>query len=281
LSTDIRLALALAIGVGLSGCGSGSRNGSDGVASLPDGGVLLPDSAASVPDSVASLPDGAAAGAEAAVPAPPDVGIASEAGAPADRLNGAVEAGREAAVASADASVDLVAMPPDGPSAKDSLQVTPDVAAAEVVVRMDAAEAQSRPDTDGLDVAKPADVMAVEAARPAGDLAPAKLVELSPQQLYALLANKDFLLVDVHYPNAGSIPGTDARIAFDDIPALVAFIGPNLDTKVVLTCFSGGMSKTAGDALVARGYRNVSELTGGTNAWTRAGYTLVRLDAGL
>lgn len=273
MSTDIRLALALAIGVGLAGCGSGSRDGSDGVGSLPDGGVLLPD-------GMAALPDGAAAGAEAAVPAPPDVGNPSEAGASADRPNATVEAGREAAALPADASVDLAAVPFDVASASDRLPVAPEALAAEAVARTDTAEAPSRPDASGIEAAKPADATAVE-AKPAGDLAPAKLAELSPQQLYALLANKDFLLIDVHYPNAGSIPGTDARIAFDNITALVAFIGPNLDIKVVLTCLSGGMSKTAGDALVARGYRNVSELTGGTNAWTRAGYTLVRLDAGL
>ncbi|HEX7599044.1 MAG TPA: rhodanese-like domain-containing protein, partial [Polyangia bacterium] len=96
-----------------------------------------------------------------------------------------------------------------------------------------------------------------------------------------MLPTKDFLLIDVHTPNAGSIPQTDARLAFDDIPALVAFIGPNLDSKVVLTCLSGHMSKTAGDALVAQGYRNISELTGGMNAWTSAGYALIRLDGGL
>ena len=281
MSTNIRLVLALAIGLGPAGCGSGGHSGSDAAATLPDGVASLPDGVASLPDGGIALPDGAAAGAEASVPALPDLGNASETGASADRLNGAVEAGREEAVASADASVDLVAMPPDGPSVEDSLQVTPDVAAAEVVGRMDAAEAQSRPDTDGLDVVKPADVMAVEVAKPTGDLAPATLGELSPEQLYALLANKDFKLIDVHYPNAGSIPGTDARIAFDNIPALVTFIGPNLDTKVVLTCFSGGMSKTAGNALVARGYRNIWELTGGMNAWTAAGYTLVHLDGGL
>jgi rhodanese-related sulfurtransferase len=274
LSTDIRLALALAIGVGLAGCGSGSRDGSDGVGSLPDGGVLLPD-------GMAALPDGAAAGAEAAVPALPDVGNPSEAGASADRPNATVEAGREAAALPADASVDLAAAPFDVASASDRLPVAPEALAAEAVARTDTAEAPSRPDASGIEAARPADAMAVEAARPAGDLAPAKLAELSPQQLYALLANKDFLLIDVHYPNAGSIPGTDARIAYDNIPALVQFIGSNLDQKVVLTCFSGGMSKTAGDALVARGYRNVSELTGGTNAWTAAGYSLVHLDGGM
>ena len=95
------------------------------------------------------------------------------------------------------------------------------------------------------------------------------------------MANKDFLLIDVHTPNAGSIPGTDARIAYTDIAGLVAFIGPDLNTKVVLTCLSGGMSKQAGNALVALGYRNIWELTGGMTAWTAAGYPLVRLDAGL
>jgi rhodanese-related sulfurtransferase len=144
---------------------------------------------------------------------------------------------------------------------------------------MDAVEAAAR--MDAAETANPVDAMVVDSARPATDLAPATLGEMSPQQLHAALANKDFLLIDVHYPNAGSIPGTDARIAYNDIPALVAFIGPNLDTKVVLTCLSGGMSKQAGDALVARGYRNIWELTGGMSAWTAAGYTLVHLDGGM
>jgi rhodanese-related sulfurtransferase len=182
----------------------------------------------------------------------------------------------------ADASVDKTATPLDLASATDSLPIAPDAVAAEAVARVDATEALSRPDTDGLDAAKPADATAVEAAKPATDIAPAKLGEISPQDLHAALAtNKDFLLIDVHYPNAGSIPGTDARIAFDDIPALVAFIGPDLNKKVVLTCLSGHMSKTAGDALAARGYRNISELTGGMTAWTNAGYQLVHLDGGL
>ena len=68
-----------------------------------------------------------------------------------------------------------------------------------------------------------------DAASLKADLAPATLGELSPQQLHDMLATKDFKMIDVHYPNAGSIPGTDARIAYDDIPALVAYIGPDLD----------------------------------------------------
>jgi rhodanese-related sulfurtransferase len=276
--------LVLSIGAGLAGCGSGSHNGSDGVASLsdgvaspPDGAALLPDGVASPPDGIGWFPDAAAPGAEAAVPALPDAGNASEAGASADRPNSAVEAGREAVALPTDVGTDTVIAPLDGPSAADTLQVTPDAAVAEAVVRMDAADAQIPPDT--VEAARPVDAVAVETAKPA-DVAPAKLGELSPQDLHAALATKDFLLIDVHTPNAGSIPGTDARIAYTDIAGLVVFIGPNLDTKVVLTCLGGGMSKQAGDALVARGYRNISELTGGMNAWTAAGYPLVHLDGG-
>jgi rhodanese-related sulfurtransferase len=229
---------------------------------------------------VAPLPDAAATGVEAAVPA--DAANAAVAEVLADGPTAAVEAGPEVAFSPADASVDKTATPLDLASATDSLPIAPDAVAAEAVARVDATEALSRPDTDGLDAAKPADATAVEAAKPATDIAPAKLGEISPQDLHAALAtNKDFLLIDVHYPNAGSIPGTDARIAFDDIPALVAFIGPDLNKKVVLTCLSGHMSKTAGDALAARGYRNISELTGGMTAWTNAGYQLVHLDGGL
>jgi rhodanese-related sulfurtransferase len=270
--------LALIIGAGLAGCGSGSRAGADSLAAFPDGAP--------------SLPDSAAVGAEAAAPA--DTSYASDAAVSPDLPVAAVEVANP----SADVAADSPTAPLDGTTSSDRPLVAPDAGPAEAAVRMDAelpggpdavgieavvrtdaADASSSP--DAVEAAKPADAAPVDTAKPATDLAPATLGEISAQQLHTALANKDFLLIDVHYPNAGSIPGTEARIAFDDIPALVAFIGPNLDTKVVLTCLSGHMSKTAGDALVARGYRNISELTGGMSAWTAAGYTLVRLDGGM
>jgi rhodanese-related sulfurtransferase len=219
-------------------------------------GVGLAGCGASSPSSgVAPLPDAAVTGAEASVPA--DAASAAAAEVLADGPT--VATGPDVALSPADASVDNPAAPLDLAPAMDSLPVAPDAVAA---------EALGGPD-------------AVEAAKPATDLALAALGEISPQQLNAALANKDFLLIDVHTPNAGSIPGTDARIASSDIPALVALIGPDLDTKVVLTCLMGGMSKSAGNALVALGYRNISELTGGMSAWTAAGYQLVHLDGGL
>lgn len=247
LNTNSGFVLALIVGAGLAGCGSGSRAGAD---------------------SLAALPDGAIAGAEVAAPA--DASYATEVAVSPD-----LPAAAEAATSSADVSVDSPPVPLDVPASPDS---PTDAEAEEAAVRMDATEAPGVPDAAGFEAAKP-DAVTIDIA--ATDLAPAALGEISPQQLHAALANKDFLLIDVHTPNAGSIPGTDARIAYSDISALVAFIGPNLDTKVVLTCLMGGMSKSAGNALVALGYRNISELTGGMSAWTAAGYTLVRLDGGM
>jgi phage shock protein E len=248
LNTNTGFVLALIVGAGLAGCGSGSRAGAD---------------------SLAAFPDGASAGPEAAAPA--DASYATEVAVSPDLPVAAAEA----AISSADVRVDSAPAPLDVPASPDSLT---DAEAEEAAVRMDAAEAPGVPDAAGFEAAKP-DAATIDIATT--DLAPATLGEISPQQLHAALANKDFLLIDVHTPNAGSIPGTDARIAYTDISALVVFIGPDLDTKVVLTCLMGGMSKSAGNALVALGYRNISELTGGMSAWTAAGYSVVHLDGGL
>ena len=194
-----------------------------------------------------------------------DAGNAAEAAASADHPTGGIEVGFEAPVPLVDAGADVAAAPLDGAVAADGPLTAPDAVA---VAGPDAADAAGGPD-------------AVDTDTPTPDLAPATLGELSPPQLEAALANKDFLLIDVHYPNAGSIPGTDARIAYNDVLALVAFIGSDLNRKVVLTCLMGGMSKQAGNALVALGYRNISELTGGLTAWTNAGYTVVHLDGGM
>ena len=248
MRTNISLMLAL-LGASLAGCGSSnSHNGYD---------------------SGATPADAAATSAEVSLPA--DTGNSVEAGVLADRPGVAVEAGHEAAISPADTSVDRAAALAEVASATDSPASPPDAASAET----------PRPaDAPGLEAAKSSDAGAIETAKPANDLAPATLGEMSPQQLHDALANKDFLLIDVHTPNQGSIPGTDARIVYTDIDGLAAFIGPNLDTKVVLTCLSGYMSNQAGNALVARGYRNIWELTDGMNAWTKAGYTLVYLDGG-
>ena len=53
------------------------------------------------------------------------------------------------------------------------------------------------------------------------------------------------------------------------------FIGPALDTPVVVYCMTNHMATIAGDALLELGYCDVRYLDGGMRGWTGAGYPLL------
>jgi rhodanese-related sulfurtransferase len=105
----------------------------------------------------------------------------------------------------------------------------------------------------------------------AAEATPSILGIVSVQALAAELSSKDFLLINVHVPYAGEIPKTDANLTYLDMAAIKAYIGPNLNSKVVVYCLSNYMSGIAGHALVADGYSNVRYLDGGLSAWQNAG----------
>lgn len=93
---------------------------------------------------------------------------------------------------------------------------------------------------------------------------------LSSLGLDAMLANKDFTLIDVHTPEQRHIPKTDYFIPFNDIDAMVSVL-PDKDEKIVLYCRSGGMSKIVANKLTERGYSDVFDLTNGLNEWVEEG----------
>jgi rhodanese-related sulfurtransferase len=95
---------------------------------------------------------------------------------------------------------------------------------------------------------------------------------VSPAELNAMMQHEDFALINVHIPYAGEIVGTDASIPYTDVDAIEAFLGHQLDARVVLYCLTGPMSVAAGDELVSRGYCAVFDLEGGLTAWENAGY---------
>jgi rhodanese-related sulfurtransferase len=106
------------------------------------------------------------------------------------------------------------------------------------------------------------------------------LKRLSAAEVSTLLATSDPIVINVHIPYAGDIPGTDTSIPYsnptDTADAIEAYLHDDHCADVVLICLSGGMSQSAGNELVRRGYLRVRDLNGGMTAWEAAGYSLLK-----
>lgn len=92
--------------------------------------------------------------------------------------------------------------------------------------------------------------------------------------LNQMLQDKDFLLVNVHIPFAGSIADTDLSIPYNEIGQNLSRLPGEKDAKIVLYCSSGRMSQMAAEELVTLGYTNVWNLKGGMLEWKQAGFEL-------
>lgn len=103
-------------------------------------------------------------------------------------------------------------------------------------------------------------------------------VDIPADRLAAMLAAKDFVLVNVHVPYEGELAGTDVFIPFDRIAEDAAALPADKTAKIVLYCRSGSMSAIAARTLVGLGYTSVYNLDGGLNAWRARGFEV--LDAG-
>ena len=103
----------------------------------------------------------------------------------------------------------------------------------------------------------------------------AAVKKITAAQLAAMLAKKDFFLVNVHIPYQGEIAKTDAFIDYDTIADHLDKLPKDKNASIVLYCRGGGMSDTASKTLVNLGYSQVSDLVGGMDGWKDAGFPLV------
>ena len=101
------------------------------------------------------------------------------------------------------------------------------------------------------------------------------VAKLTDVQLAAMLAQKDFFLVNVHIPYEGEIEDTDAFIAYDSIADNVDKLPQDKNAKIVVYCRSGGMSAIAARELVRLGFTQVSDLAGGMIDWEKNGYKII------
>lgn len=93
-------------------------------------------------------------------------------------------------------------------------------------------------------------------------------------QLKSMLENKDFLLINVHIPYAGEIPGTDLFIPYNEMQTNLFQLPEDRGAKIVLYCAMGPMSETAAKTLTELGYTNISTVDGGMMAWKGQNYEL-------
>lgn len=98
--------------------------------------------------------------------------------------------------------------------------------------------------------------------------------EIGVNDLQAMLLEKDFVLVNVHIPFEGDIPGTDLSIPYDEVTQNLDLLPENKDAKIVLYCRSDRMSEIASKTLVQEGYSNIWNLDGGMVDWERAGFPI-------
>jgi rhodanese-related sulfurtransferase len=103
-------------------------------------------------------------------------------------------------------------------------------------------------------------------------------VDISLDQFVEMLKIKDFILINVHIPYEGEIPGTDLFIPYNAIDQYKEKLPRQKDTKIVLYCRTGRMSAIAAEKLVQLGYTRIFEFHGGMREWERSGRQLLFFD---
>lgn len=101
-----------------------------------------------------------------------------------------------------------------------------------------------------------------------------KYIDITSDQLYEMLKNKNFYFVNVHTPYEGEIEKTDAFIPYNEIDKNLDKLPKDKNAKIVLYCRSGRMSAIAAQKLTELGYTNIYNHILGMHDWQSKGYPL-------
>jgi phage shock protein E len=96
---------------------------------------------------------------------------------------------------------------------------------------------------------------------------------VGPQEFAARMDEAEAVVVNVHIPYEGELPGTDLFVPFDEV-ASSDELPDDRDQPLVVYCRSGNMSAEATAELVELGYTDVTDLEGGMVAWEAAGRSI-------
>ena len=105
-----------------------------------------------------------------------------------------------------------------------------------------------------------------------GFLQPEYLKVITATELHEIMQSEDVFLVDVHTPKQQHIKGTDLFIPYNEIEKYKDKFPENKNTAIYLYCEGGPMGNAAARSLHELGYRNLTNLEGGANAWKKAGF---------
>lgn len=101
---------------------------------------------------------------------------------------------------------------------------------------------------------------------------PDYLQMISASELNQLMQTQDIFLIDVHTPKQSHIKGTDLFIPYDEVEKHQDKLPKDKNTPIYLYCEGGPMGNAAARSLHELGYRNLTNLEGGANAWRKQGF---------
>ncbi len=107
-------------------------------------------------------------------------------------------------------------------------------------------------------------------------LRPEYLKVITAAELNKTMQNGDIFLVDVHTPEQRHIKGTDIFVPYNEIEKYQNRFPSDKNAPIYLYCKSGPMANAAAHALYELGYRNMTNLDGGMDAWRKSGFDVER-----